>query len=128
MFDNHLSTNGLSSFEGVGDAAASWCACGHLTLDFAECLLVLLDVVVEGAKEVLGVLGSHDDAALHLGLRHVGGHGDEVDEKLLTAVRDYGEVCIVACCLGLSMIVLYFKGLGYDYSMGRIGSDVKASI
>ena len=83
--------------EGVGNTAVAGFGGvrGHAVFDFAESLLVLFHIVAQSEKEVLGVLGSHDDAALHFGLRHVGGHGDEVEEELVGRVSDYCEVGVV---------------------------------
>lgn len=78
--------------EGVGIVVAL----GNLALDFAEGVLILLDVVAQGEEKVLGVLGVHDHAGVYAGLGHVGGNGDEVDEELTGGVGDDGQVGIVA--------------------------------
>lgn len=52
--------------EGVGDFAVSAIVATHVDgafgTDFAESGFVFLHVLHEGAEEVLGILGSHDDA------------------------------------------------------------------
>ena len=51
-------------------------------VDFAEVLLVLLDVVVQGHEQTLCVLRSHYDAAAYLRLLHTGEHASEVEDKV----------------------------------------------
>lgn len=82
---------GRADFAGIGRRGD-----GGAGLDFAESGLVFADVVGEGSEEVLGVLGSHDDAALDTCLLHIGHHGYEIDKHLVGGVGDYGEVGIVA--------------------------------
>ncbi len=58
---------------------------GLLTLlqaDFAKLLLVLVDVVLKGKEQALGVFGSHDDTAAHFGLLQTGHHAGEVEDEL----------------------------------------------
>lgn len=73
-----------SGHERVGDVAIFAAVVdGSLTLDFAESLFILLHIVAEGEQKVLGILRGHYDAALHLGLGHIGGDGDEIDKHLV---------------------------------------------
>ena len=58
--------------------------------------LVFGDIVAQGEKHILDVFGRHDDAALHLCLRHVGSDRHEVDKKLIGRMGDYNEISIMA--------------------------------
>ena len=92
-----MACRGGLGLEGVGYlAAALTLLAGQLGLDGAEGLLVLLNVVAQGEEEVFGVLGRHDDAALHACLGHVGAAVDEVDEEFRPRMCDHCEVAILA--------------------------------
>ena len=84
-----------------------------LQLDFAKLLFILLQVVLQGEEESLGVFGSHDDTAAHFGFLHAGHHADEVENELAGRVGEDGEVAIHALChlglqLNLKLLVLLF--------------------
>lgn len=72
---------------------------GSLTLrqfDFAELLFILLDVVLQGEKQTLGMFGSHYNAASYFCLLHAGHHADKVADDFARRVGDYGQVAINA--------------------------------
>ena len=50
--------------------------------DFSELLLILVDILLQSAEQSLGVLGSHDDAAAHLGLRHSGQMAGKIEHEI----------------------------------------------
>ena len=92
------------------------CLAGVLTLvlggdaaDLAEGGFIALHVLAEGIEQVLDILGGHDDAALHLGLRHVGSHGDEIEVEFVAAVGYYGEVAVVSCCHFRGQLYFHFR-------------------
>ena len=66
--------------------------------DFAKSCLIFRNILLQCEKQLLGILGSHDNARLHLGLRCVGSQAYHVEEKLVCAMSDYGEVSIFAGC------------------------------
>lgn len=69
---------------------------GVAGFDFAEHLLVLADIVLEGEEELFGVLRAHDDAAYDGSLGHTRSGEDEVHEELVGAVADHCEVAVFA--------------------------------
>ena len=69
---------------------------GVAGFDFAEHLLVLADVVLEGEEELFGVLRAHDDAAYDGSLGHTRSGEDEVHEELVGTVADHCEVAVFA--------------------------------
>ena len=64
--------------------------------DFAEVHLIFVHVLFQGEYQLLGILGSHDDAALHARLGVAGRQEDEVEHKFIRAVRDDGEVGVAS--------------------------------
>ena len=57
---------------------------------------ILADVLVQGHQQLLGILGSHDDAALNTCLGCVGGHQNHVKEKVVWSVRNHSKVSITS--------------------------------
>ena len=83
---------------------------GH---DFAEGCLILLDVVGEGEHELLSVFGAHDDAGDNGSLGHTRSCEDEVDEELVGAMADHGEVAVFTvggfgAQLNLQLVLVFF--------------------
>ena len=48
----------------------------------AECLLILIDILLQSLQETLCVLGSHHYAAANLRLLHTGKHTCEVEDEV----------------------------------------------
>lgn len=86
----------LESLSVVAHGRHAAVALGVTLLDLAEVGLIFLHIVSEGEHELLGVFGSHHNAAYHGSLRHAGSCEDEVDDKLVGAVADHCEVGIFA--------------------------------
>ena len=101
--------------ERVGDFSVSAVVSAHVygtfRTDFTESWFILLHILHECAEEILGILGSHDDAWLHLGLRHVGSHGDEVDEKFVGTVWNHSEIWVDSTGNVGWKFNLYFVGI-----------------
>ncbi len=53
-------------------------------LDFAEGLLIFVDVALQSLQQSLHVLRSHDDAAAHLCFGHTGKYASKVEDKVRT--------------------------------------------
>ncbi len=84
----------LGHAERCGGATVSLGGCVAALLDGAELLLVLHHVVLEGEEKALGVLGGEDLTAVDTSLGDSGEGSDEVDDELLVAVVDDGEVAV----------------------------------
>ena len=52
-------------------------------LDLAKVSLILVYVLLQGVEQLLGVLGGHDDAALHACLGGVRSHKDHVHHEVV---------------------------------------------
>lgn len=68
----------------------------------AECLLILIDILLQSLQETLCVLGSHDDTAAHLWLSQSGKDAGEVEYEISVRVSYECEVGINAYA--------YFRG------------------
>lgn len=66
--------------------------------DGAEGALVAHDVLLQGGEQALGMLGSQNDAALHLRLGYAGQHPGKVDDEIAAGMGDNSEVGIFTLC------------------------------
>ena len=92
------------------DGAALLCL-GHL--DGSEGALIAHDILLKSGQEALGMLGSQDDAAAHLGLGQAGEHASKIYDELARRMGDDSEIGIfalrlVGCQLNLQSLLLLF--------------------
>ncbi len=82
--------------ERIGYSSLGFLLAGNALLDFTECSLITCHILGKGVNQVLGILGSEDNARLHLCHGRVGSDDNEVYKEIIRAVAHQSKVGVCA--------------------------------